>query len=47
MAIAYIKKEDGTLQEIGRTEVILNTLNPDWIEKMPIVYQFEIVQPLV
>ena len=38
MAIVYMKKQDGTVQEIGRTEVILNTLNPAWIEKISIAY---------
>lgn len=47
MAVVYIKKKDGKLEEIGRTEVILNNLNPSWIEKIRIAYQFEIVQPLM
>ncbi|KAJ4968714.1 hypothetical protein NE237_015415 [Protea cynaroides] len=47
IAIVYQKKRDGTLDEFGRTEVIMNTLDPVWIEKIPIAYQFEIVQPLV
>ncbi|XP_043815082.1 protein BONZAI 3 isoform X1 [Manihot esculenta] len=47
MAVVYIKKKDGKLEEIGRTEVILNNLNPSWIEKIRIAYQFEIVQPLI
>lgn len=47
MAVVYMKKRDGTLEEIGRTEVIMNNLNPSWIEKIPVTYQFEIVQPLV
>ncbi|KAJ0079725.1 hypothetical protein Patl1_23445 [Pistacia atlantica] len=47
MTVVYAKKRDGTLEEIGRTEVIMNNLNPAWIEKISIAYQFEIVQPLV
>ncbi|KAM7508481.1 hypothetical protein LguiA_018934 [Lonicera macranthoides] len=46
MAVVYIKKRDGTLEEIGRTEVIMNSLDPVWIQKVNIAYQFEIVQPL-
>ncbi|KAL5835529.1 hypothetical protein ACOSQ3_015086 [Xanthoceras sorbifolium] len=47
MAVVYAKKRDGALEEIGRTEVIMNSLNPAWIVKVSITYQFEIVQPLV
>ncbi|XP_021742404.1 protein BONZAI 3-like isoform X1 [Chenopodium quinoa] len=47
MAVIYMKKRDGTLEEIGRTEVISNNLNPVWIGKIPIAYHFETVQPLV
>ncbi|KAK4850063.1 hypothetical protein QYF36_003568 [Acer negundo] len=47
MAVVYAKKREGTLEEIGRTEVITNNLNPAWIVKVSIAYQFEIVQPLV
>ncbi|KAK0601843.1 hypothetical protein LWI29_027993 [Acer saccharum] len=47
MAVVYAKKREGTLEEIGRTEVVMNNLNPAWIVKVSIAYQFEIVQPLV
>ncbi|KAI3951061.1 hypothetical protein MKW92_031589, partial [Papaver armeniacum] len=47
MAIVYAKRSDGMLEEIGRTEVIMNSLDPVWIAKVSTVYQFEIVQPLV
>ncbi|PKA64818.1 Protein BONZAI 3 [Apostasia shenzhenica] len=47
MAVLFAKKPDGKLQEIGRTEVIMNSLNPAWITKFIVNYQFEIVQPLV
>nr|POF02814.1 protein bonzai 3 [Quercus suber] len=47
MAVVYAKKRDGKLEELGRTEVVLNSLNPAWIEKVTAAFQFEIVQPLV
>ncbi|XP_062180385.1 protein BONZAI 3-like [Phragmites australis] len=46
MLVVYTKK-DGRLEEIGRTEVILNSLEPSWITKATMSYQFEIVQPLI
>ncbi|XP_051203165.1 protein BONZAI 3 isoform X1 [Lolium perenne] len=46
MLVIYAKR-DGRLEEIGRTEVILNSLEPLWITKAMINYQFEMVQPLV
>ena len=47
MLVAYTKRRDGVLEELGRTEVILNSLNPTWIAKHTITYHFEIVQTLV
>ncbi|KAG5523157.1 hypothetical protein RHGRI_035094 [Rhododendron griersonianum] len=47
MAVVYTKGRDGTLQEIGRTEVVLNSLNPKWITKHVVTYHFEVVQTLV
>ncbi|KAI3776610.1 hypothetical protein L1987_46396 [Smallanthus sonchifolius] len=47
MAVVYAKKKDGILEEVGRTEVIMNNLNPSWIHKINVVFHFEIVQPLV
>lgn len=47
MVVVFEKKRDGKLEEIGRTEVILNNLNPQWIDKVKIAYQFEIVQNLM
>ncbi|KAB5529364.1 hypothetical protein DKX38_019445 [Salix brachista] len=47
MVVLFAKKRDGKLEEVGRTEVILNNLNPTWIQKITIAYQFEVVQPLV
>ncbi|XP_074317138.1 protein BONZAI 1-like [Silene latifolia] len=47
MAVLYMKGRDGKLEELGRTEVILNSLNPTWINKVTVTYHFEIVQNLV
>ncbi|PIN15780.1 Copine [Handroanthus impetiginosus] len=47
MAVVYMKKRDGKLEELGRTEVIMNNLDPTWIQKINVTYQFEIVQPLI
>ncbi|KAK6125679.1 hypothetical protein DH2020_040571 [Rehmannia glutinosa] len=47
MAVVYMKRRDGKLDELGRTEVIMNNLNPNWIQKINVTYQFEIVQPLI
>ncbi|KAL8047388.1 hypothetical protein ABFX02_08G238300 [Erythranthe guttata] len=47
MAVVYMKKRDGKLEELGRTEVIMNNLDPIWIQKINVTYQFEIVQPLI
>ncbi|XP_057963008.1 protein BONZAI 3 [Malania oleifera] len=47
MTVVYAKKKDGTLEELGRTEVIMNSLDPAWIKKVPVSFHFEIVQPLV
>ncbi|CAN0915922.1 Protein BONZAI 2 [Linum grandiflorum] len=47
MVVVYTKGKDGTLTEIFRTEVVLNSLNPSWIAKCTVTFQFEIVQPLV
>lgn len=47
MVVIYIKGSDGSLQEIGRTEVVLNSLSPKWIRKFSVTYQFETVQNLV
>ncbi|KAJ0845908.1 putative C2 domain, von Willebrand factor, type A, copine, protein BONZAI, C2 domain superfamily [Helianthus annuus] len=47
MAVVYAKNKKGILEEVGRTEVIMNSLNPIWIQKISVVFHFEIVQPLV
>ncbi|GFP93377.1 protein bonzai 3 [Phtheirospermum japonicum] len=46
IAVVYMRR-DGKLEELGRTEVIMNNLDPKWIQKINITYQFEIVQPLI
>ena len=47
MVVVFVKKGDGRMEELGRTEVILNSLSPTWIEKIAVSYQFEIVQTLM
>ncbi|KAK7284308.1 hypothetical protein RJT34_19053 [Clitoria ternatea] len=47
MVVVFAKKRDDRLEELGRTEVIMNCLNPEWIEKITVAFQFEVVQPLV
>ncbi|KAM7472735.1 hypothetical protein LguiA_010918 [Lonicera macranthoides] len=47
LAVVYLRKRDGNLEELGRTEVIMNNLDPSWIEKVNVAYQFEMVQHLV
>ncbi|XP_006341332.1 protein BONZAI 3 isoform X1 [Solanum tuberosum] len=47
MAVVSIRKRDGTLEELGRTEVIMNNLDHLWIQKINIMYQFETVQTLI
>ncbi|KAI6684710.1 hypothetical protein NL676_030623, partial [Syzygium grande] len=47
MAVVYLRKRDGMLEELGRTEVILNNLDPAWIEKISLAYYFVTVQNLV
>lgn len=47
MAVVYVKRRDGKLEELGRTEVVLNSLDPVWVAKISVTYLFEVVQPLV
>lgn len=47
VAVIFTKGRDGSLHELGRTEVVLNSLNPQWITKHTITYYFEVVQTLV
>ena len=43
MVVVYIKERDGAITEVFRIEVVLNSLNPTWITKYTITYQFELV----
>lgn len=47
MVVIYGKGRDGVLKELGRTEVVLNSLNPKWIGKHTVAYHFEVVQTLL
>ncbi|XP_057480689.1 protein BONZAI 1-like isoform X1 [Actinidia eriantha] len=47
IAVVYTKGRDGAIQELGRTEIVLNSLNPKWIRKHTVTYHFEVVQTLV
>uniref|UniRef100_A0A0E0NFM2 C2 domain-containing protein n=1 Tax=Oryza rufipogon TaxID=4529 RepID=A0A0E0NFM2_ORYRU len=42
MVIVYSKSKEGALEELGRTEVILNSLNPSWNARINVHYQFEV-----
>ncbi|XP_038709402.1 uncharacterized protein LOC120004204 [Tripterygium wilfordii] len=47
MVVVYTKGKDGALREVCRTEVVLNSLNPTWVTKYIIMFQFEVVQTLL
>ncbi|KAI3984476.1 hypothetical protein MKX01_000139 [Papaver californicum] len=47
MAVVYTKGRNGKLEEVGRTEVIWNSLDPVWTAKHTVKYQFEILQTYV
>ncbi|KAK8622897.1 hypothetical protein V6N13_117795 [Hibiscus sabdariffa] len=47
MVVVYIQERDGAFTEVFRTEVVLNSLNPKWITKYTVTYQFQIVQTLL
>ncbi|CAL1405635.1 unnamed protein product [Linum trigynum] len=47
MMVVYTKGRDGALTEAFRTEVVLNSLNPSWIAKYTVTFQFEVVQTLL
>ncbi|CAH8362230.1 unnamed protein product [Eruca vesicaria subsp. sativa] len=44
MVVVYKKEKDETLSEVFRTEVVLNSLAPKWIQKFTLAYHFETVQ---
>ncbi|KAJ8772461.1 hypothetical protein K2173_027638 [Erythroxylum novogranatense] len=47
MVVVYTKAKDGTLTEVFRSEVVLNSLNPTWILKHTLTYQFQVYQMLL
>eukprot|EP00249_Psilotum_nudum_P013506 c24369_g1_i2 orf=775-2379(+) len=47
ITILYAKRRDGSMDELGRTEVILNSLAPVWVTKLKLSYNFEEVQALL
>ncbi|WCJ36353.1 Calcium-dependent phospholipid-binding Copine family protein [Euphorbia peplus] len=47
MLVVYTKGREGPPAEVFRSEVVLNSLNPTWIMKYSIAYQFEVVQTLL
>lgn len=47
MLVVYTRGRDGVLKEVGRTEVMLNSLNPKWINTLNVTFQFEIVQTML
>ena len=47
MVVAYLKRINGTLEELGRTEVCLNSLDPSWVTKIRVLFCFEELQVLL
>ena len=47
MMVLYARGKNGALEELCRTEVVLNSLDPKWITKHTLIYHFEVVQVLV
>ncbi|KAI3837872.1 hypothetical protein MKW92_000116 [Papaver armeniacum] len=47
MAVLFKKKSDGNLKEIGRTEVIKNSCDPNWIENVFTYHQYYFKQPIL
>ena len=47
MVVVYYKRGNGILEELGRTEVCLNSLDPCWIMKIRVTYSFEELQVLL
>ncbi len=43
MCVVWLKDtvSNGIYREIGRTECLMNTLNPEWSKKITITYFFE------
>lgn len=47
MLVLYMKRKDGMIEELGRTEVCLNSLSPKWVTKLLVLYSFEEIQVLL
>ncbi|CAM6034769.1 unnamed protein product [Sphagnum compactum] len=47
MLVGFLKRFDGSLEELGRTEVILNSSSPNWVKELRVEYRFEEVQQLL
>ncbi|KAH1245991.1 Protein BONZAI 1 [Glycine max] len=47
MMVLYARGKNGALEELRRTEVVLNSSSPTWITKHTLIYHFEVVQALV
>ncbi|TKY73715.1 BONZAI 1 [Spatholobus suberectus] len=47
MMVLYARGKNGALEELRRTEVVLNSSSPTWITKHTLIYHFEVVQVLV
>jgi len=45
-AVIYLQTDGGPMEELGRTEVIYDNLNPVWIRNIDCVYHFESIQQL-
>ncbi|KAH1255223.1 Protein BONZAI 1 [Glycine max] len=46
MMVLYARGKNGALEELCRTEVVLNSSSPRWITKHTLIYHFEVVQML-
>ncbi|KAH8942030.1 hypothetical protein BDL97_14G077100 [Sphagnum fallax] len=47
MLVGFLKRFDGSLEELGRTEVVLNSSSPNWVKELRVEYRFEEVQQLL
>ncbi|CAK9864602.1 unnamed protein product [Sphagnum jensenii] len=47
MLVGFLKRFDGSLEELGRTEVVLNSSSPNWVKELRVDYRFEEVQQLL
>lgn len=47
MVVVYIQERDVEFIEVFYIEIFLNYLNPKWITKYTITYQYESVQNLL